>query len=111
LVFALADRGGEHCGRVVQQWMSRWPLKNQQTNASMKPKINFEDFRVPPGKKVNLKTRPTLVKPICKSKKHHKKLLEEQVEELSSLQPLHYASNRHALLLIFQAVDLNFRTA
>jgi hypothetical protein len=38
-------------------------LKNQQTNESMKPEINFEDFRVPPGKKVNLKKWPTPVKP------------------------------------------------
>ena len=71
----------------------------------MKNKINSKDFRVPPGEKVNLKKWPTLVKPICKSKKHYKKLLEEQVGELSSLQRLHYASNRHALLLIFQAMD------
>ena len=33
------------------------------------------------------------------------KRLEEQVEELSSLQRLHYASNRYAVLLIFQAMD------
>jgi PPK2 family polyphosphate:nucleotide phosphotransferase len=71
----------------------------------MKNKIKSKDFRVPPGEKVNLKKWPTLVKPICKSKKHYKKLLEEQVEELSSLQRLHYASNRHSLLLIFQAMD------
>lgn len=71
----------------------------------MKPKINSRDFRVPPGEKVNLKRWPTMVKPICKSKKHYKKLLEAQVGELSELQRLHYASNRHALLLIFQAMD------
>jgi len=71
----------------------------------MKNKINSQDFRVPPGEKVALKKWPTRVKPICKSKKRYKKLLEEQVEELSDLQRLHYASNRHALLLIFQAMD------
>jgi len=71
----------------------------------MKNKINSKDFRVPPGEKVALKKWPTRVKPICKSKKRYKKLLEEQVEELSDLQRLHYASNRHALLLIFQAMD------
>ena len=31
--------------------------------------------------------------------------MEKHVEELSSLQQLHYASNRHALLLIFQGMD------
>ncbi len=71
----------------------------------MKTKINSKDFRVPPDEKVSLEKWPTKVKPICKSKKQYKKLLENQVEELSDLQRLHYASNRHALLLIFQAMD------
>jgi PPK2 family polyphosphate:nucleotide phosphotransferase len=46
-----------------------------------------------------------MVKPFCRSKKGYRKLLEEHVEGLSSLQQLHYASNRYALLLIFQAMD------
>jgi PPK2 family polyphosphate:nucleotide phosphotransferase len=71
----------------------------------MKNKITSKDFRVPPGDKVNLKQWPTRVKPFCESKKRYKKLLKEQVEALSSLQRLHYASNRYALLLIFQAMD------
>jgi PPK2 family polyphosphate:nucleotide phosphotransferase len=45
------------------------------------------------------------VKPFCKSKKRYRELLEEHIEELSSLQQLHYASNRYALLLIFQGMD------
>ena len=45
------------------------------------------------------------MKPFCKSKKQYQELLEEHVEELSSLQQLHYASNRYALLLIFQGMD------
>ncbi len=40
-----------------------------------------------------------------KSKKKYKQLLAEHVDQLSSLQQLHYASNRYALLLIFQAKD------
>jgi len=40
-----------------------------------------------------------------KSKEGYKELLESHVEELSSLQRLHYASNRYALLLIFQGMD------
>ena len=71
----------------------------------MKMKINSKDFRARPGTKVKLKEWPTRVKPFCKSKKRYQKLLEEHVEELSSLQRLHYASNRYALLLIFQAMD------
>jgi PPK2 family polyphosphate:nucleotide phosphotransferase len=68
-------------------------------------KINIKDFRVPQGKKVNLQKWPTLVHPVYKSKKKYHKILKEQVEELSSLQRLHYASDRYSLLLIFQAMD------
>jgi PPK2 family polyphosphate:nucleotide phosphotransferase len=71
----------------------------------MKMKINAEDFRVRPGEKVKLGEWPTTVKPICKSKKRYQKLLKEHVEQLSALQQLHYASNRYALLLIFQGMD------
>ncbi len=71
----------------------------------IKMKISSKDFRVRPGAKVNLTKWPTLVKPAYKSKKDYAKLLQEQVEELSSLQRLHYASDRYALLLIFQAMD------
>jgi len=45
------------------------------------------------------------VQPFCKSKKRYQELLGEHVEELSSLQRLQYASNRYALLLIFQGMD------
>src|SRR6202142_1610497 len=71
----------------------------------MKMKINSKDFRVRPGGKVKLKEWPTMVKPFCKSKKKYQKLLGEHVEDLSALQQLHYASNRYALLLIFQGMD------
>ena len=46
-----------------------------------------------------------MVDPVDKSKEQYKKLLEEHIEQLSSQQRLHYASNRHAILLIFQAMD------
>ena len=68
-------------------------------------RINSDDFRVRAGKDVDLKNWPTLVKPVYKSKKQYRKLLEEHIAQLSSLQQLHYASNRYALLLIFQAMD------
>jgi len=71
----------------------------------MKMKINSKDFRVRPAEKVKLREWPTIVKPFYKSKKRYQKLLGEHVEELSALQRLHYASNRYALLLIFQAMD------
>ena len=68
-------------------------------------KINLKDFRVRPGEKVNLSEWPTVVKPFCKSKERYRELLEEHVAELSSLQRLYNASNRYALLLIFQGMD------
>jgi PPK2 family polyphosphate:nucleotide phosphotransferase len=68
-------------------------------------KIDANDYRVRPGEKVKLKEWPTIVKPYCKSKKQYQKLLGEHVEQLSSLQNLHNASNRYALLLIFQGMD------
>jgi PPK2 family polyphosphate:nucleotide phosphotransferase len=70
-----------------------------------KMKINSRDFQVRPGAKVKLKEWPTTVKPFYKSKKGYQKLLEKHVEALSALQRLHYASNRRALLLIFQGMD------
>ena len=71
----------------------------------MKTKIASKDFRVGPGEKVNVTEWATSVKPICNSKKEYQELLEEHVAALSSLQRLHYASNRYALLLIFQGMD------
>jgi PPK2 family polyphosphate:nucleotide phosphotransferase len=68
-------------------------------------KINSKDFRVQPGEKVEIGQWPTIVKPICKSKKRYHKLLQEHVEQLTLLQRLHYASGRYALLLIFQGMD------
>ena len=68
-------------------------------------KIKSKDFRVLPGKKVKLDEWPTIVKPFYKSKKRYQKILQEHIAELSSLQKLHYASNRYALLLVFQGMD------
>ncbi len=67
--------------------------------------IDTDDFRVRAGKKLDLKKWPTRVKPIYKSKEQYQALLAEQVEQLAELQRLHYASDRYALLLIFQAMD------
>ena len=68
-------------------------------------KISSKDFRVPPDKKVDLSKWPTVVDPYSKSKKEYKQLLHQHMEKLSSLQQLHYASHRYALLLIFQGMD------
>jgi len=46
-----------------------------------------------------------LIDPVYKSKKQYEKLLNQHVQQLSAMQQLHYATNRHAILLIFQAMD------
>jgi PPK2 family polyphosphate:nucleotide phosphotransferase len=71
----------------------------------VKLKINSKDFRVPPGKKVQLDQWPTAVEHFFKSKEQYQEMLEKHVEGLSSLQQLHYASGRYAVLLIFQGMD------
>jgi PPK2 family polyphosphate:nucleotide phosphotransferase len=68
-------------------------------------KIKSKIFRVSPGMKVKLTKWPTKVPSYCNTKKRYKKLLDEHVVGLSTLQHLHYASHRYALLLIFQGMD------
>ena len=68
-------------------------------------KIKAEDFRVGEGETVDLKKWPTRVKPVYQSKDRYQELLGEQVRELSRQQQRLYASNRYAVLLIFQAMD------
>ena len=68
-------------------------------------KIHTKDFRVAEGDEVDLDKWPTKVDPVYKSKDQYKKLLDDHVEQLSDQQQLLYASNRHAVLLIFQAMD------
>ena len=63
------------------------------------------DFRVRPGARVNLDQWPTDVKKVYKSKHDYHKILQDHVEGLSTQQQLLYSSNRHAVLLIFQAMD------
>jgi PPK2 family polyphosphate:nucleotide phosphotransferase len=67
--------------------------------------IDSKTYRVPPDKKVDLSKWPTIVEPYAKSTKQYKDLLHQHTEKLSSLQQLHYASHRYALLLIFQGMD------
>jgi PPK2 family polyphosphate:nucleotide phosphotransferase len=68
-------------------------------------KINSKDYRVREGDEADLDKWPTKVDPVYKSKDQYEKILKEHVEQLSSQQQLLYASNRYAILLIFQATD------
>ena len=67
--------------------------------------IKSRDFRVRGHHAVALDQWPTKLKPVCESSAKYQELLAEHVEKLSALQRLHYASNRYALLLIFQGMD------
>ena len=68
-------------------------------------KLQSKDFLVLEGTKVELKKWPTLVNAFYESKNDYEEELKANVEALSSLQELHYASNKYAVLLIFQAMD------
>jgi len=67
--------------------------------------INPEHFRVRPGKTLDLRKWPTKGKPVYSSKEEYQKLLGQHIAKLRDQQDLLYASNRYALLLIFQAMD------
>jgi PPK2 family polyphosphate:nucleotide phosphotransferase len=71
----------------------------------MTTKIRSADFRVPQAGRLRLREWPTIVEPVYRTKRHYDELLAAHVTELSRLQELLYASNRYAILLIFQAMD------
>ena len=67
--------------------------------------IDVSRFRVPEGRRVDLKSWPTKVKPFYDSKEHYRLLLADHVDQLAQRQDMLYAHDRYALLLIFQAMD------
>jgi PPK2 family polyphosphate:nucleotide phosphotransferase len=68
-------------------------------------KLNIDDFKVKEGQKCDLSQWPTLTEPLYSSKKKYHKKLKKQINKLSDLQRLLYATNEHSVLLIFQAMD------
>ena len=68
-------------------------------------KLDVNQYKAPQGAAIDLAQWATQGKPLCKSKKGYDKALQDQIEQLSEQQRLLYASDRHALLLIFQAMD------
>lgn len=68
-------------------------------------KIAPNDYRMVGNHRTQLKDWPTVVEPAYKSPAHYQELLQRNVAELSSLQQLLYASNSHAILMIFQGMD------
>jgi PPK2 family polyphosphate:nucleotide phosphotransferase len=68
-------------------------------------KINPKDFRVREGDDVDLQKSATNIELLYKSEVEYRAYLSEQVSQLSALQKLLYATNKHAVLLIFQGMD------
>ena len=68
-------------------------------------KIDPDDFRVRPGKKVDLDKWPTRIKPGYHSQEEYQTILAEHVHKLSAQQTRLYADDCYAMLLIFQAMD------
>lgn len=67
--------------------------------------IKSSDFRVREGVKVDLRAWPTRIDPVYATNDEYQDLLRKHVKALSAQQELLYASDRHAVLLIFQAMD------
>ena len=61
----------------------------------MRLKIKTDEFRVKQGDRVNLAKWPTVAKPIYKTKAAYRDLLDAQVDELSALLEILYASDRY----------------
>jgi len=68
-------------------------------------KIDPQDFRVPEGKTFHIEKWPTWIKPFYESKDDYQAMLRDHTARMDQQQQLLYASNQHALLLIFQAMD------
>jgi PPK2 family polyphosphate:nucleotide phosphotransferase len=71
----------------------------------MSMRIESNDFRVREDAKVNLGEWPTRVDPVYATDEEYQDLLRKDVKALSAQQELLYASDRYAVLLIFQAMD------
>jgi PPK2 family polyphosphate:nucleotide phosphotransferase len=85
---------------IERVWEAAYSTKVQ---ASMR--IKSSDFRVEQGKAVGLENWPTRVRPSYRTERQYRDMLNAHVEDLSAQQQLLYASGRHALLIIFQAMD------
>jgi PPK2 family polyphosphate:nucleotide phosphotransferase len=68
-------------------------------------KIKPGKYRVHAAEQVQLGKWPTRTRPAYRSDKQYANLLAQHVGELSAMQQLHYATNRHAILLILQGMD------
>ncbi len=67
--------------------------------------IDAQRFCVSGAHKLRLDAVPTEVDPVYRSKQHYREMLARHVARLSARQQVLFASNSHAILLIFQAMD------
>jgi len=67
--------------------------------------IASKNFRVKPASTVKLAQWPTVVPPVYASAKDYDDMLAGHVQRLNTIQELLYASDKYAVLLIFQAMD------
>jgi PPK2 family polyphosphate:nucleotide phosphotransferase len=67
--------------------------------------VKSSEFRVTEGAEVDLRKWPTRIDPVYQTDAEYQKLLRRHVKALSAQQEMLYASNRYAVLLIFQAMD------
>lgn len=67
--------------------------------------IDAKRFLVPDRKKLKLAKRATRIERFYRSEDDYERMLGRHVDALREIQPKLYAHNRHALLLIFQAMD------
>jgi PPK2 family polyphosphate:nucleotide phosphotransferase len=79
------------------------PNANAMLGTPMQIKPNA--YRVREGASVDLKKWPTHVAPAYGTDEEYQDLLRKHVNALSAQQELLYASDRHAVLVIFQAMD------
>lgn len=67
--------------------------------------MNIDKFKVPHGKKINLKDYDPDYTGDFHKKEEAKEILSENISKLSKLQDILYASNTYALLITLQAID------
>ena len=70
-----------------------------------KNNINLDDFRITNGNKFSLSDYPTTFKEKDINKEEGELLIQKDIEELATLQDVLYAENRHAVLIVIQAMD------
>lgn len=68
-------------------------------------KIKVKKFQVKKPKKIKLNKWPTEIESYYSDNKEYQKLLSKNVDQMSELQSLLYASNRFSLLIIIQGMD------